>query len=298
MSQYLPGSKLVFASLGYAADGPYLQVNDVDEKIQLQLPVLGRTFTIRFLEQRYCVGSFDLSTYESAACELGVDLPPVGICKDDMCPKCRELTGFNPMFYNVDSISPQQRAYNQTPHFVYMAYFSPEHFKVGISSETRGIERLLEQGALVAAVLKRFPNADEARALEAHLCAQEGILETMRLQTKVKLLSEHFDPNSAIDLVRQKAESYGVSPEGKILDLTPFYFGKVSKRPLLQQVPAGEPVDIAAGRCVGMVGGTLCMEQNGSVFCVPVKEFESHQVEIFIDEIQHEYDFVEAMSLF
>ena len=52
MSQYLPGSKLVFASLGYAADGPYLQVNDVDEKIQLQLPVLGRTFTIRFLEQR------------------------------------------------------------------------------------------------------------------------------------------------------------------------------------------------------------------------------------------------------
>ena len=122
-----------------------------------------------------------------------------------MCPACREKTGFNPAFYNAESISPQQRAYNLTPHFVYMAYFSPAHLKVGISSETRGIERLLEQGARVAGILKRYPNADEARALEAHLCSQDGILETMRLGTKNKLLSEPFDAQAAIECVYETA---------------------------------------------------------------------------------------------
>ena len=72
---------------------------------------------------------------------------------------------------------------------------------MGISSETRGIERLLEQGARVAGILKRSANADEARALEAHLCAQEGIYETMRLGTKVRLLSDPFKADAAIETV-------------------------------------------------------------------------------------------------
>ena len=190
MPRFMPNATLVFSGLGYAADGPYLLVNDVYGKKQMRLPVLGRTFTLRHTQKRFCIGPFDLKTYQSKACENSVELMPFSQYKDDMCPACREETGFNPAFYNADSISAQQRAYNLTPHFVYMAYFSPQHLKVGISSETRGIERLLEQGARVAGILKRFANADEARALEAHLCAQEGIYETMRLGTKVRLLSD------------------------------------------------------------------------------------------------------------
>mgnify|MGYP000659440099 CR=1 FL=1 len=90
------------------------------------------------------MGRFDLASYTKEVCPLNVELLPDA--KDTMCPACQEATGFNPSFYYADFISPQQRAYNQTPHFVYLAYFSPQHVKAGISSERRGIERLLEQG--------------------------------------------------------------------------------------------------------------------------------------------------------
>lgn len=145
MPRFMPNATLVFSGLGYAADGPYLLVNDVYGKKQMRLPVLGRTFTLRHTQKRFCIGPFDLKTYQSKACENSVELMPFSQYKDDMCPACREETGFNPAFYNADSISAQQRAYNLTPHFVYMAYFSPQHLKVGIFVGTRGIERLLEQ---------------------------------------------------------------------------------------------------------------------------------------------------------
>lgn len=299
MPRFMPDKTLVFSGLGYSAEGPYLQVNDLEGKVQMRLPVLGRTFSMRVLPQRYCIGAFDLKTYESRACEMAMELPPSSEYKDDMCPACREATGFNPAFYNAENISPQQRAYNLTPHFVYMAYFSPAHLKVGISSETRGIERLLEQGARVAGILKRYPNADEARALEAQLCGQEGILETMRVGTKNKLLSEAFDPQAAIDCVLATCRKHGIEPEGGVLDLTPYYFGEVEQVPDLLQVPEGAPTDVCGGRCVGMVGGTLAFEQQGNVFVMPVKDWESHAVEITLGECLCEYEYQpQQVSLF
>ncbi|MDO4590806.1 MAG: DUF2797 domain-containing protein [Slackia sp.] len=291
MPRFFPDSTLVFSGLGYDVAGPYLQLNDLQAQKQMRLPVLGRTFTMRRLSQRYCIGPFDLKTYESSACPLMAELPSEETYKDDMCPACREATGFNPAFYNADAVSPQQRAYNMTPHFVYMAYFSPAHLKVGISSETRGIERLLEQGARVAGILKRYENADAARALEAELCAQEGILETMRLGTKNKLLSEPFDAQAAMACVLQTARDHGIDPECGVLDLTPYYFGAGAQPPDFVQLPDNAPADACAGRCVGMVGGTLALEQQGAVFAVPVKDWESHAVEITAGEVLVEYDY-------
>ena len=271
MPRFMPNATLVFSGLGYAADGPYLLVNDVYGKKQMRLPVLGRTFTLRHTQKRFCIGPFDLKTYQSKACENSVELMPSSQYKDDMCPA----------------------------HFVYMAYFSPQHLKVGISSETRGIERLLEQGARVAGILKRFANADEARALEAHLCAQEGIYETMRLGTKVRLLSDPFKADAAIETVYEAARAHGVEPEGGVLDLTKYYFGDVEAAPDIVQLPDDSPSDMVAGRCVGMVGGILMLEQGGNVFAAPVKEWESYEVEITVGELLCEYEYEpQQMGLF
>ena len=299
MPLLLPDSTLVFSGLGYAKEGPYLLMNDVQKQKQMRLPVLGRTFSMQRTQKRYCIGPFDLKEYTSKACPASAELLAAAQYKDDMCPACREATGFNPAFYNADNISPQQRAYNLTPHFVYMAYFSPIHLKVGISSETRGIERLLEQGARVAGILKRFDNADEARALEAHLCAQEGIYETMRLGTKVRLLSEQFSADEAIECVYKAARAHGVEPECGVLDLTKYYFGDVEACPDIMQLPDDAPGDLVAGRCVGMVGGTLILEQNGHAYAAPVKEWESYEVEITVGELLCEYAYVpQQMGLF
>ena len=45
MPRFFPDSTLVFSGLGYGPDGPYLQMNDLEAKKQMRLPVLGRTFT-------------------------------------------------------------------------------------------------------------------------------------------------------------------------------------------------------------------------------------------------------------
>lgn len=147
--------------------GPYLLLNAIESSKQIRYPLWGKTISLFRTDRRFCIGRFDLRTFESSVCPLKIEFLPSE--KDNMCPACREATGFNPSFYYADSISPQQREYNQTPHFVYMAYFSPDHVKAGISSETRGIERLLEQGARSACIVGRFSNADEARILEAAL---------------------------------------------------------------------------------------------------------------------------------
>ena len=143
----------LLAGHGFDEAGPYLLINDIDEATQHRFSVRGRTFTLKQLPQRYCVGRFDLLTHRKSVCPLSIELLPTE--KDDMCPACREATGFNPSFYYAETISPQQRSYNETPHYVYLAYFSPQHIKAGISSETRGIERLLEQGARAARIVGR-----------------------------------------------------------------------------------------------------------------------------------------------
>lgn len=170
MARFQDAHTTVLAGHGFDDAGPYLLINDIDDATQHRFSVRGKTFTLKQLPARFCVGRFDLLTHRKSVCPLKIKLLPTE--KDDMCPACKEATGFNPSFYYAETISPQQRAYNETPHYVYLAYFSPQHIKAGISSETRGIERLLEQGARAARIVGHFGNADEARKLEAALCAQ------------------------------------------------------------------------------------------------------------------------------
>ena len=123
MTNFANGRTTVLAGHGFAESGPYLLINDVEQGEQHRFPVLGKTFSLRRLPTRRCVGRFDLASYTKEVCPLNVELLPDA--KDTMCPACQEATGFNPSFYYADFISAQQRAYNLTPHFTYLAYFSP-----------------------------------------------------------------------------------------------------------------------------------------------------------------------------
>ncbi len=288
---------VILSGYGFSADGPYLTVNDLADGTVQYVPILGRTFSLRRLPKRHCIGRFDLHTYEKSACPLNAKLLPDS--KDDMCPACIEATGFNPSFYFSSYVSPQQREYNQTPHYVYLAYFAPGYVKAGISSETRGIERLLEQGARAARVVGRFTCADDARTLEAALCAQDGVAETMRASLKTKLLAEaSFDFDEAcrtlaaasdkledVDTVAQA----GFAPEDA-LDLSPYYFGGPSPDVHTMQLPTEDEFsDVCGGVCAGMVGSNLVFWQDGTHFITPIKQWESHEIAFLDDEIACEY---------
>lgn len=297
MTRYLQGHTAVLAGHGFDGEGPYLTINDADAGAVHRFPVRGRVFSLRRLPRRRCVGRFDLHTFEKGACPLNVELLPDA--KEAMCPACAEATGFNPSFYYADFVSAQQRAYNLKPHFTYLAYFSLQHVKAGISSESRGIERLLEQGARAARIVGRFANADEARELEAALCAQPGILETMRASLKTRLLAEErYDFAEAREVLDRAVERLGLDGAEPAQDLSPHYFGGPSPDCHDLQVPEGHD-DECGGRCIGMVGGALVFEQGGANYIVSVKDWESHEVELLEDEVVCEYAYEpQQFSLF
>lgn len=297
MTRFANGRTVVLAGHGYSPEGPYLLVNDVEGSVQRRFAVRGRTFSIRRLPRRRCIGRFDLETHERGACPLNVEL--LADAKDAMCPACIEATGFNPSFYYADFVSPQQRSYNLTPHFVYLAYFSPQYVKAGISSETRGIERLLEQGARAARIVGRFEDAYAARELEAALCAQPGILETMRASKKVDLLvNERYDFAEALSALDAAVVRLGLEGAEPVQDLSPYYFDGPSPDRHALQVPDGFD-DVCGGFCIGMIGGCLVFEQGGMNYVVPVKEWESYEVELLEDEVACEYELApQQISLF
>ena len=296
----------VLAGHGFSDAGPYILINDIDDAAQHRFSVMGKTFTLKQLPARFCVGRFDLLTHQKSVCPLRIELLPTE--KDDMCPACKEATGFNPSFYYAETVSPQQRAYNETPHYVYLAYFSPQHVKAGISSETRGIERLLEQGARAACVVGRFGNADEARKLEAALCAQPQVFETMRAALKARLLAEEpYDPIEACSVLDSRTNELVQVPEvheagfslaEKPRDLSSYYFGGPSPDASELQIPVGHEAE-CAGTCIGMVGDKLVMKQGSFGYVVSLKSWMGHAVDLLEGEVAFQYDSApQQISLF
>lgn len=288
--KYKSDRTLILAHVGFSDDKPDLLINDVYGQAQEHFSPLGKTFSLKKLPKRYCVGSFDLEAQKRSACALGVELP-AGL-KETNCPTCRDITGFNPAFYNTPVLSPQQRAYNATPHFVYLAYFSPTAVKAGISAEMRGIRRLLEQGARAALILGRYPNADEARDLEARLCSFPEISETMRSSRKADLLVEtRYDFDEASQVLTETARKFGLGIPEPCLDLDPYYFEGFAPSSDELQIPGDGVDDVCGGYCIGMAGPLLVFEQEGIGYVTSVREWESHRIEIYLDEVIHTYDF-------
>ena len=306
MARFQDAHTTVLAGHGFDDAGPYLLMNDIDNATQHRFSVRGKTFTLKQLPARFCVGRFDLLTHQKSVCPLKIELLPTE--KDDMCPACKEATGFNPSFYYAETISPQQRAYNETPHYVYLAYFSPQHIKAGISSETRGIERLLEQDVRAARIVGHFGNADEARKLEAALCAQPNVFETMRAAVKARLLAEEpYDPAAACSALDARANELaqvpavheaGFSLAEKPQDLSYFYFGGPSPDASELQMPVGHETE-CAGTCIGMVGDKLVMKQDNFGYVVSLKSWKGHAVDLLEGEVTFRYESApQQISLF
>ncbi len=273
----------LFSNVGFAPDEkPYLSLQK-DTSFETLFP-LGKTITLDFnTSQRYCIGWGDIATGERFTCPDTNKLES----KYEQCPTCQRRTGFNPAFYNASSVSEQQETRNLLPHILYLAYFSPQIIKVGISLASRGNSRLLEQGARSALILETFPSAHIARQYEEKIARLPGFAETVLLSKKVSALHIPFDREEAgLRLANAKFEiqkALGVSfDESELYYFDSFFF------------PEGTPDFTDAfdcmekhklsGKVLGQLGTMLFCQQEDTTLFLPLKKFIGYPVVVSYTE--------------
>lgn len=275
----------VLSGYGIDDDGPFLVVDERCEPSwrRHRLRPQGETIHLVASARWFCTGRYDLDSGRGDPCPLRRELPDG---RFDQCFECRQVTGFNPAFYHASDISPQQQRHNAEPHVVYLAHFGCGLMKVGINYERRGLGRLLEQGARMAAIVGHFPDAYAARTLEALIARDFGVAETVRSARKRKLLGAPFDAEQArADLksmiARIAAVRSDLSPVSELLRLDARYGDP--------ELWVGTPQDLSDcdcpaihGRCLGMIGDVLVVdgpaEQRGQHFMCSMGELSGRAI--------------------
>jgi hypothetical protein len=239
---------------------------------------LGKTFTMTRLRARICTGSYNLTTFATTPCPHRIALEG----KSTTCSQCFREIGFNPFFYNVsrEAMSDRQRAYNERPHCVYLAYFGGETVKVGISSEARLSIRLREQGSWVAVKLASCGDAWAARAIEYRLSKLPQFAEIVRSDRKRRLLATMAASNSAKSIfeaaISRAASELGAAAAGmELMDLRQSYGDFQSAEGAVDGSDA-KPY-VLSGKALAMIGSALVMENRTRRILFDIGNMISHR---------------------
>ena len=244
---------------------------------------------------KYCTGWVD---FENRCSQICPDHATVDE-KYENCLKCRDKTGFNPAFYNANSVSAQQEKINQNPHFVYLAYFAPNVIKVGISQEERGIRRLLEQGARLAIKLETFSSALIARQYEAKISKLDGIVETLPASKKMELIKQPFDHADGERELRQKLleieQKIGVSfPKSELIPCED-YFQTTGVD--LSRVVLMKDYSQLVGHVRSVIGSIVITDYDGQLLAYNIKKLIGYRAQKVDREIELDLP-TEQLTLF
>lgn len=266
---------LTYASFN-ADNQPFIDCQ-IDDEIKRR-ELFGQDLSLEFdFSTKYCTGWVDFENHCSQICPDSATVDG----RYENCLKCRDRTGFNPAFYNADSVSAQQERINQNPHFVYLAYFAPGVIKVGISQEERGIRRLLEQGARLALKLETFSSALIARQYEAKIASLDGIVETMPIHKKLELIKQPFERAAGEEKLRQKLleieQKIGVSfPKSELIPCEDYF--QTTGIDLTRAVPMKDQNQLA-GRVRSVIGSIVITEHKDQLLAYNLKKFIGYQAQ-------------------
>ncbi len=284
-------SNVIFSGCGFDGNQPYLDFDhEMDGRFhRRRFHLSDGAFTLRFLEERYCPGSFSLDRLMGSPC---TSVTPLVNSSHNHCYACFETTGFNPAFYHMPmhKISPQQRNYNQERHAVYLAWFGPSVVKVGISSVRRLSTRWKEQGARWAVQIAECFNAYEARELEEKISQAFDLPEVIQVATKKKLLRNTIDfregRTQLEELTTSVLESFPNLNRGKVQTMDQAYFmSALANHHLIDQAESGK----ISGVPVALIGDILISDNNGQLFMLSLKKWIGHSV--LLTHVRESIDF-------
>ena len=244
---------------------------------------------------KYCTGWVDFENHCSQICPDHATVDE----KYENCLKCRDKTGFNPAFYNANSVSAQQEKINQNPHFVYLAYFAPNVIKVGISQEERGIRRLLEQGARLAIKLETFSSALIARQYEAKISKLDRIAETLPVHKKMELIKLPFDRAAGERELRQKLleieQKIGVSfPKSELIPCEDYFQTAGVDLP---RVVLMKDCSQLVGHVCSVIGSIIITDYGGQLLAYNIKKLIGYRAQKVDREIELDLP-TEQLTLF
>ncbi len=269
-------SKKLLTQVGFGKEtnAPFLRYSENDDLSVRELKFNESLNFIFDTSERHCIGWFNPNTGENHTCPNHNSVE----AKYEQCKDCMIKTGFNPSFYNTDAISTNQAEYNTHPHILYLAYFSPNDIKVGISHAGRNLSRLLEQGARLAYVLDTFPSANVARHYEARASKLDGLVDNVKLNRKLELISQPFDEAEAINQLNEKKVLIEKTLQTKfenseLIKCNDFYFASDFDQSRLREVINLEEQAKINGRLAGVLGQIILCDRAGDLLALPMKRF-------------------------
>jgi len=275
----------VLTGYGFDQNGPYIEVDwHSGHQIERKKRHLnGLTFSIRAFDDRYCTGSFDLESFSGSPCP---DNSKIENSSNSSCYSCFDRTGFNPSFYHMakSDISSQQRAYNNTAHAVYLAYFTEGLIKVGISSERRKEVRWVEQGARAVAHILSCENAYEARHNEELISKELKLPEVVLGKKKRSILTYEIDAdkarNSLETLIGRIQEQLGLALHTDRIFLKDSVYNPDTV-PLSQNIIdlSEEKEKKISGSFLALFGDILVVHNDGKQFMYSLKKIIGLKIE-------------------
>lgn len=278
----------ILSGFGFDQTGPYFVIDEViaHNTNRYRSYIIDHNFSIKPQADKFCIGRYDLRNFDSFPCPNRALLTGK---KENVCYDCFKFNSFNPSFYNlpVNQISEKQRAYNSSPHHVYLAFFAGNMVKVGISHHERSLTRWLEQGARVAGILYKCDNAYQARAYEESISKNLRLSETIRNDQKRAQLKKRIHHEQAIAILKSLTEDINKFSDPPVT--TPLY-SSLDENYLHKNAVSTSVIDVTderplqvSGTGSGLIGDILIFENAGQQFMVSLKKFMGHQ--ILFDEV-------------
>ena len=226
----------------------------------------GETINFAVSEQRWCVG------FDDPQGELGPGPDGALSQSGGRCDKCTEKTRILPCLRCIGANcgNPARRSKCVfSDHYVYLACYSQELFKVGVTRVERLENRICEQGAW-GAIAIAAAGGQEVRRLE-HAVALAGWPDRVNM---LGLLDEQpIEAKEAERLLRRQARRIiSRLPEEHFTHEGPFVytahrFPKVTSRPRALS-PGTDPL---SGKIIGMRGGYLLLEADQQLLTVSLR---------------------------
>ncbi len=229
-------------------------------------------FSVGIVGPKICVGyvGTDLYRHPCPAHEKINGGTQCKLCYQlDVNAVCSRCTGSG-----CDASSELQSRCINTPTIVYIAGFKSGVLKVGVTRESRGLSRWLEQGADFAVRLTTCPDGLKARKIEDFISSNFGITKVVRRNKKKFFNSTQYSfewfKHELHKLFSKVRELFGCKISlDNIFNFEPFYGKNISVSPTEINIPRDLSDEIRVlGNIVAVKGSFVVLQYEKSHYLI------------------------------